>query len=238
MSREIVKSQKAVLSSLSGKIDDFYLAGGTALSLFYFQHRDSLDLDFFTKKFSRARILDTINFLSNSLKTKINLVSQQSGKGKVKVMVFTAQLKGQEVLKIDFVQDYFGLIKPLKTVNGINIMSLEDIYFRKIFAAVETVPSLDEIGRRIRLGGRQEAKDFYDLFYLSNTLMRLSDFSFKYCDRLTREGIIRWFRTYNRMDMKTGLLELKLKNRPDYRAMELHFKREIDRILEKEIGQI
>jgi len=28
--------------------EDFYLTGGTALARFYFQHRESLDLDLFT----------------------------------------------------------------------------------------------------------------------------------------------------------------------------------------------
>ena len=35
--KDIRKYQGIALKALAGKIDDFYLAGGTALSLFYFQ---------------------------------------------------------------------------------------------------------------------------------------------------------------------------------------------------------
>ena len=51
MNKRIVSCQKTVLKALSGRMDNFYLAGGTALSLFYFQHRLSVDLDFFTQNF-------------------------------------------------------------------------------------------------------------------------------------------------------------------------------------------
>ena len=53
-----------------------------------------------------------------------------------------------------------------------------------------------------------------------------------------QEALIRWFRTYSRMDIKVGLLELKTKNKFDYREMESHFKREIGRLLEKQIGRL
>ena len=68
--------------------------------------------------------------------------------------------------------------------------------------------------------------------------MNLSNFAFKYCDTTMQESLIRWFRTYSRMDIKIGLLELKTKNRIDYREMEKHFKEEIGCLLEKQIGKI
>ncbi len=40
------------------------------------------------------------------------------------------------------------------------------------------------------------------------------------------------------MEIKSGILELKTENRVDYRAMEAHFKSEIDRILENQIGGV
>ncbi|MDI6732200.1 MAG: nucleotidyl transferase AbiEii/AbiGii toxin family protein [Candidatus Margulisbacteria bacterium] len=39
--------QNKVLKILSEKVDNFYLSGGTALAKYYFQHRNSEDLDFF-----------------------------------------------------------------------------------------------------------------------------------------------------------------------------------------------
>ena len=67
MRKLVTVCQKKVLKKLSGKIDDFYLAGGTALSLFYFQHRLSVDLDFFApaKEFSFRRVEEIVAELEN-----------------------------------------------------------------------------------------------------------------------------------------------------------------------------
>lgn len=230
--------QKRVLNILSHKMDDFYLVGGTALSLYYFHHRESVDLDFFTQEFNRVRIMQLVKLMEEGLKKKINLIAEQAQKDKIQIMVFSVPIDKNSYLKIDFVQDYLKLVKIAKTINGIKIFSLEDIYLRKIYAATGTKIENDSIGRRIAIGGRQEAKDFYDLYCLSSIFMGLSKFSFKYGNELTQEALIRWFRTYDRMDIKTGLLELKVKKDLDYRIMEHHFKKEIDKILEKEIGAI
>lgn len=235
MRHSIISFQNKVLKALSNKIDDFYLAGGTALSLYYFHHRESWDLDFFTKNFSRKRIFEIMEFLSLSLKKKIELIAEQSRKNKIKISVWSIAIDKKNFLKVDFVQDYLGLTKPPKLINGIKVLSLEDIYMRKIYAISGTFQTMDSVGRRISKGGRQEAKDFYDLYCLSQIFMKLSDFSFKYCNQLLREAIIRWFRTYSRMDMKTGLLELRLKKNIDYGEIERHFKKEINRVIEKEV---
>lgn len=235
MKRNIFKYQEKVLKLLAGRIADFYLSGGTALSWFYFQHRVSEDLDFFTKRFDRARIIDIVKQLSSELKKKAELVSQSRGKNKVKILVYLIHFNKNEVLKIDFVEDYLELIKPLKLVNGIKVLSLEDIYIRKIFAITGVGQGLDSVGRQKFVGGRQEAKDFYDLYCLSHTFKRLSDFAANYCDSTTKEALIGWFRSYNRMEMKTGLLELEIKKEVNYPDLELHFKREIERLLEKEV---
>ena len=235
MKRNFSYYQEKVLSLLSGKIEDFYLAGGTALSLYYFHHRESLDLDFFTKKFNAIRISNIIKELSSGLKKETELIAEQKTKQKVRIAVYSIQLTKREALKIDFIEDYVNLIKKLRVVNGINVLSLEDIYIRKIFAIAGSLQAEDLTGRKFFRGGRQEAKDFYDLFCLSSIFIRLSDFSFKYCSPLMREALIRWYRTYNRLDMKSGLLELKSKKQIDYKEIELHFKKEIDAILEREV---
>lgn len=221
---------------LSGSINDFYLAGGTALSLYYFHHRISRDLDFFTKKFSFVQISGIINELALKSKRKIELIGRQNSPKKLKMAVYSVNINKKDSLKIDFVEDYAQRLKALKLINGIHVLSLEDIYLRKILCVSGISCAIDLIGRKIFQGGRQEAKDFYDLYCLSSIFMGLSGFSFKYCNPLIREGLIRWFRTYGRLDMKTVLSELKLKKEVDYRAMELHFKKEIDAILEKEVG--
>lgn len=232
---KVADFQTKVLKVLSHKIDDFYLAGGTALSLYYFNHRESLDLDFFTPSFDSSRIAEITKLLSLSLKKPARLSAQELRKGKVKILVYFIPIDTRHSLKIDFVHDYLSCIKRPKSINGINVLSLEDIYLRKIYAIAGTYYPEDDTGRRISKGGRQEAKDFYDLYCLSYIFMRLSAFLFKYGNQLMREAVIRWFRTYSRMDMKTGLLELQLKKNINYNDMERHFKKEVDKILEKEV---
>ncbi|GAH78476.1 unnamed protein product, partial [marine sediment metagenome] len=77
---KLVRYQDKVLKLLEGKMGDFYLAGGTALSRFYFKHRVSYDLDFFTKKFSKKKISTIMKDITNSLRTQASLARQQNKK--------------------------------------------------------------------------------------------------------------------------------------------------------------
>jgi len=235
MRNKIYTYQRKVLKTLSDEINDFYLAGGTALSVFYFKHRMSEDLDFFTRKFDKTKIMRIIKELSAELKKPIKMVGQQLKKDMVKMVIFSMELDKRSFLKMDFVEDYFETIKQPDKINGIFVMAPEDIYLRKISAVAGISQVTDIAGRRKNLGGRQEVKDFFDLYYLSHTFMGLASFSGKYCDDVLRENLIRWFRTYDRMEIKTGLMNLKLKKKVDYQDMEKHFKREIDKILEEEV---
>ena len=235
MSKTLLKYQEKILKALSDRIDDFYLTGGTALSLFYFHHRLSEDLDFFTQKFDRGRIVKIIEELSTELEKSIELIGQQMRKKKARMLVYRIPFDKKGVLKVDFVEDFLKFIKPVKVINGIGVLSLEDIYLRKLYAITGFVPTTDSVGHKEMVEGRQEAKDFYDLYCLSHIFMRLSDFAVKYCDSTRQEALIRWFRTYGRLELKTGLLELKVEKKIDYRELERHFKKEIDNLLEKEL---
>lgn len=235
MARNIIDFQNRVLKTLSKQIDDFYLAGGSALSLYYFNHRESLDLDFFTQDFNKIRIFAIVKLITNTLKKEIELIAEESRKNRIKILVYAIYINKKKSLKIDFVQDYCNFIKPPKLINGIKVLSLEDIYIRKIYTLTGTYSIEDSTGRRVSVGGRQEAKDFYDLYCLSHIFMPLSNFSFRYANPLMREAIIRWFHSYNRFEMKTGLLELRLKKNINYNQIERHFKQEIDKIIKKEV---
>lgn len=236
--KKLFQWQDKILKVLAGSIDDYCLGGGIALSKFYFHHRESLDLDFFTPKFSRKDIISLIEFLSEHIKKDFKLIGEQQDKDKVRILIFSAPLSTNEVIKIDFIEDYIKKLKPPKQIDRIWVFSLEDIYLRKIYTITGTIERLNSIGRKISMGGRQEAKDFCDLYFLSHTFMNLSDFAFKHCNPTIQESLVRWFRAYSRMDMMTGLLELKIKKRIDYKEMERHFKQEIDCLLEKQIGEL
>lgn len=236
--RNLIQWQDEILKALAGRLDNYCLGGGTALSKVYFHHRESLDLDFFTFKFSRKEIISLMDFLSEGIEKKFKLTFEQQNKDKVRIMIFNAPISLKETIKIDFIEDYIKRLKPLRQIDGILVFALEDIYLRKIYAVTGTIEVLDLVGRKVGKGGRQEAKDFYDLYFLSHTFMNLSDFAFRYCNTAMQESLVRWFRIYSRIDIKSGLLELRTKNKVDYREIERHLKQEIDRLLDRQIGRI
>jgi predicted nucleotidyltransferase component of viral defense system len=237
MRKRIVDYQKRVLRELSGKIDDFYLVGGTALALFYFQHRLSVDLDFFTpvKYFSHKRIEEIVALLKAAVNKPISLTAQNLNKKQTRMMIYNIHFTKQEALKMDFVEDVFPMLTAAKVVDGVRVLSLEDIYLRKLYAICGVLPVLDEIGHEHFVGGRAAAKDFYDLFYLSHTFMPLSKFVVKYGNRQAVQGVITWFHSYDRMAMMDGVLNLNTTHKPDCKVMEKHFTLEVDKIVGKEI---
>ncbi|MDP8259707.1 MAG: nucleotidyl transferase AbiEii/AbiGii toxin family protein [Candidatus Gygaella obscura] len=234
MEAEFKNHINKILLVLSSRVNDFYLAGGTALSFFYFNHRDSLDLDFFTKTINKPVIEAIMNGLAKDMHCSTELMKESFVKDKASYMMFKLNCKGISI-KVDFIQDYFKTLKPFKVVNGINILSIEDIYLRKISAITGGTIKINDVGRTVSIGGRQEAKDYYDLFCLSKIFMRLSEFSFKYCNSSIRELLINWYRTYDRMAIKEGLMKIITSNDIEFNELEKYFKKETDLILEKEI---
>src|SRR3989338_6119523 len=90
--------QKRLLKCLAGKLDHYYLVGGTALSLYYFQHRESYDLDFFTKSFSPKEIAETITCLRQELNMKAELVAEKMGDQFAKIfMIYIASPVSQRL---------------------------------------------------------------------------------------------------------------------------------------------
>jgi len=224
-----------VLKALENKMEDFSLGGGTALSLFYFQHRLSYDLDFFTQDFSRKEIEKVMANLSSGLKAKIELTAAMSKESRAQILFYNLTMDEKNYLKIDFIEDVFRRVGAVNTLNGIPVLSLEDIYLRKIYAACGVSSMLDEAGRKTFLGGRQEVKDFFDLYFLSKTFMRLSLFASRFCSIPEKESIMTWYRKYNRSDMKMGLGEIQTDKKIGYQEMERHFKEEIEELIRKEI---
>ncbi|OGW82286.1 MAG: hypothetical protein A3G33_11290 [Omnitrophica bacterium RIFCSPLOWO2_12_FULL_44_17] len=229
--KSILKYQDIVLQTLKDRAGSFYLAGGTALAKFYFQHRDSYDLDFFSQTYSPAQIRELVELIEGSTGKKMKLIQQSHKDGFAKISIYAFMINKNESLKIDFVEDVTKLLRPLKRVDGVDILSLEDIYLRKIHAISGTLPEMDRVGRKQFLGGRQEAKDLFDIYRLSSSYKRLSLFALDYCDDLEKEALIRWYHTYNRAEMKIGLSELKTRTPIEFVVIERHFKHEIDELI-------
>lgn len=128
--------------------DKIYLTGGTALSRFFFHHRFSDDLDFFTTT-------DDLKLIANDLIARLN------DKGYVvhvmNLDVYFARFiieKNRIQLKIEFVKEFNRFGKSVKTEKGVFINNLDDIGAEKITAFED----------------RAEMKDIVDLFYITKNI--------------------------------------------------------------------
>ncbi len=139
--------QKQVLESLTQNkyfLDNFFFTGGTALSSFYFQHRFSEDLDFFTEEeFDQLRIIAWIKSASPLL--KIKEIEQQVLNGQL--TLFLHQLGSKQPLKLDFAYFPFPHLGTFNFMDMLRVSSLEDITINKI-QAITT---------------RNRARDYFDL---------------------------------------------------------------------------
>ena len=117
-------------------LKDFFLVGGTALSLLI-GHRQSIDIDLFTDLDFDASIL------KQHLEHSYNMERGKTiGNG---VFGFI------DKVKVDIIAHKYPLVKPLQLIGGIRISSLEDIGAMKLHAIVQN-------GSRL--------KDFVDVYFL------------------------------------------------------------------------
>ncbi len=116
-------------------ISQFVLVGGTALAL-QIGHRKSIDLDMFTNQ-----DFDTENLVLNLIKQYDLVTTQQLPQ------TLIGSING---IKVDFIRFKYPFIRPIKTIDGIRMLSIEDIAPMKLDA----------------ITGRGSKKDFFDMFYL------------------------------------------------------------------------
>lgn len=117
----------------------FTLVGGTALAL-QMGHRFSVDLDFFT-----VQDFDSKGLVDNLIQDYSLTVNTQMPQ------TLIGLLNG---IKTDFIRFRHPFIRPLLTVDGIRMLSIEDIAPMKMDA----------------IAGRGSKKDFFDLYFLVNLL--------------------------------------------------------------------
>lgn len=147
MENLLTKLQKQVLTDFFntplGK--SYFLTGGTALSAFYFGHRESLDLDLFTlEDIKLPAVLQILRQTAEKICTKL---THQVATENYHEFYFTGK---SEALKVDIVKDipvHFGNIKSFE---GVRVDSIDNIGSNKICAIL----------------GRTESKDFIDLYFI------------------------------------------------------------------------
>ncbi len=122
------------------EISDFYLVGGTALSL-QIGHRKSIDIDFFTNHSFNA--LQLHDLLADKFNFKRMYVEKNTLKGTI-----------NEVF-VDFITHKYPLCESLIIEEGVRMASMADIAAMKINAII---------------GSGERLKDFVDITYLGSKI--------------------------------------------------------------------
>ena len=133
---------------------DFFLTGGTALSAFYFAHRDSKDFDFFSiKPFNFKLIDDMVKKISREMNANLSVkVASDSYRE-----IYLENKKENWEQRIDIVFEQPRHFGEIVNIDGILVDSLENIGSNKI----------------LTLFGRLEPKDYID-FYTIITKSKLT----------------------------------------------------------------
>ena len=235
--QKIIKAQGGVLTSMSGQMDGFYLVGGTALARGYFQHRESYDLDFFTKDYSVPKIVKAVKLIGSLTGKELKKdVDSDGKKGSVRMRRYAMPLGKGELLKIDFVEDLADVVKPFKRLEGIDYASLDDIYLRKIYAVTGIITGQDALGRIEIKGKRQEARDLFDLYHLSKTYKSLTRFIGEYPARVEIHAVLQWYHSLDKHEISFGLQDIVTPNPLEFVEISRHFKKEIEDLMREVTG--
>lgn len=233
MDLKIRKAQKKILDIFAKRARNFALAGGTALELYYLHHRFSFDLDFFSPEYGLAEIGALAAEFRKAAKYKIKLESEFIAAGRAKVRFYTMPVEGSaRPLKIDFVEDTLFTKPMIKRFAGVPVYSVENIYIQKLVAIAGTQPEIDEIGRQFTRG-RREARDIFDLYMLSMKIKPLHIF-LKNASNVIQKGIIHWYQTFSRQELKLALLDLDIYDKKfDAKEMIIYLENEIKQFVKQ-----
>ncbi len=142
----------------------FYLTGGTALAAFYFAHRDSKDLVFFSHQSYNSIILDSVVYkLSQATNSVINTKVKTDNYNEI----YLENKTEGWTQRIDIVEDIPKRFGKLVEIDEVRIDSLENIGSNKI----------------LTIFGRTEPKDFIDLYFILNN----SQLTFEYLFQLAKQ---------------------------------------------------
>jgi len=137
--------------------DHFYMAGGTALAVFYLHHRYSLDLDFFTADPNAvARVPAILEEISQQINAQVNFTRTLG----TFLQCFFQNAAGDRV-QIDFAQDSPYRLEPvhLDEDMGIQVENLIDIACNKLSALFD----------------RAAPKDFVDIYFICQNVLTFDE---------------------------------------------------------------
>jgi predicted nucleotidyltransferase component of viral defense system len=200
-------------------------------------HRFSADLDFFSPKYDVREIQNLISAFEKQVNKKIHPESELTAGGKARVRFYTLPVTGSSrPLKIDFVEDVLFVRPVIRKIEGVRVYSVENVYFQKIAAISGTQTEIDAVGRQI-IEGRKEPRDVFDVYMLSKKIQPLHIFLKKVPVQL-QKGIIHWYRTFSRQDLKLALIDLDIYELNfNSREMIVYLENEIKQFIREVIGE-
>jgi len=219
MDRALRSFQLEVLDIFKGIKSSFALAGGTALEIYYLQHRFSLDLDFFSATFNKNEIKKIVSAFRRLPGASLKMENEVRIGRAASAIFYTLSKKGlKRPLKVDFIED--NLISRPKIVKfgGVPVYSVKDIYAQKIYAVSGTAMRYDDAGRDF-FEGRKESRDIFDIYMLSKKVMPLHKFV-EEMPRQAQRGLLHWYNTFSRHDFKIGLIDLDIYEK-DFNSQEI-----------------
>jgi predicted nucleotidyltransferase component of viral defense system len=231
MDLKIRQAQYKILKIFAKEAKDLALAGGTALELYYLHHRFSADLDFFSPRYDVKEIDALISAFNKSAEGRIKLESEFIAAGKAKVRFYIVPVKDSErPLKIDFIEDVIFNNPKIVKFGGLPVYSVENIYLQKMIAVTGTNLEEDDIGRQVNTG-RRESRDIFDIYMLSKKICALHKF-IKGQPAQVQRGMIHWYRTFSRQDLKLALLDLDIYDKEfNAREMIIYLEKEVKKFV-------
>ena len=148
-SKALTKLKKDFLKEFFSIEKRFFLTGGSALGIFYLDHRLSYDLDFFTceKNINWKEIEGTIGLISNKIDASFEHIKSAPTFHRFQLV------RNNEIELIDFVIEYVEQIDSVKNnISGMIIDTKNEISVNKICTLLS----------------RSETKDIIDLYFLHN----------------------------------------------------------------------
>ena len=203
MSKVLLKAQKQILQVVTSSKSNVYLVGGTALAIRY-KHRYSEDLDFFTQRWTKALHRTLAKRITTATGFPARLIAEQRKPGLAGVAFYNFQITTKDLLKVDVIEDFDRLLHPVG-LDG--VASLDDICLRKLRAVIGWRGRRSSTGQELS-GGRQEAKDLFDVWYLSTHHAPLHEWFPAHFSREDYARLTRWLQAMTRQETTFALLDV------------------------------
>lgn len=235
MDKKLRELQLEVLKVVAKASTTFALAGGTALEIYYLQHRFSRDLDFFSPNYSQKEINNIRSVVEKNIEGRIVLENKLEIANKAQVQFYT--ISSQELaapLKLDFVEDVLFKKPKIRKFNKVPVYDVQQIYLQKIVAITGVVLQETSVGREVT-AGRQEARDIVDIYYLSKKIKPLNKILAAIPGSQQR-GVVQWYQSFSRMQFKLDFLDLDIYDKKiDSREIIYYLEKEVKIFMEEEI---